>query len=96
MTETNGYESANGEIVAAWTRTHQTDEETHVFVVDLGSIFLAIAVDVDGQGNLIASELIDDALTAAEARERAEQWLGQNEKGIKGDGGIAGLLDFGS
>ena len=86
------YDAVDGELLEAWSTTHQTDEETHVAVVDVGETYFAIAVDVDVEGEVIDAELIDSAFTDDEAVERARRWLENNPKGIKGDGGLAGLL----
>lgn len=89
MTE---YETVDGDVVEAWTRTHKTDEQTAVAVVDVDEIYLAVAMDIDPEGDVIATELIDSALTDSEAVERAKRWIDDNPKGIKGDSALGGLL----
>lgn len=79
------------DVVASWKRTHQTDEVTRVIVLEAGDTFLAVVYDLTPQGDPITSELIDWTLTAEEAEKRAEAWLEENPKGIKGDGVTAGL-----
>lgn len=86
------YEPADGEVLAAWSRTHKNDEETRVTVVDVGGSFLAFAADLDTSGEVIAAEFIDSSLTYNEAVERAQRWNEENPKGIKGDGLIGSLF----
>lgn len=86
------YESVDGEVLAAWSRTHKNDEKTRVTVVDVGGSFLAFAVDVDTDGEVIAAEFIDSSLTDNEAVKKAQLWNEENPKGIKGDGLIGRLF----
>jgi hypothetical protein len=88
----DAYAHADADVVASWSRTHQNDEETHVAVLDLGESFLVLAVDLGVEGDVIASEVAATSLTEQEAEQRAQRWLDENPKGIKGDGALAGLL----
>jgi len=89
---TDAYDAVDGEVLEAWSKTHQNDEETHVVVVEVGQTYLALAMDVGVDGDVIQSELIASSLTDSEAVERARRWLDQNKKGIKGDSVLGGLL----
>lgn len=85
------FEPVDGTCIAARTREHRNDEETHVVVVGLGGDrFLAVAVDVDEDCEPVASHLITSAFTSDEAVERADAWVEKNPKGIKGE--ASGLL----
>jgi hypothetical protein len=80
------------DVLAAWSRTHKNDDETHVHVVDVGETYLATAVDLDGEGNVLASETVSTSVTPDEAVERARRWCEKNPKGVKGDGALASLI----
>ena len=81
------------QVVAAWERTHKNDERTHVAVVGVVGAYLVLAVDVDRFGReVIDEQLVDATLTADEAEQRAENWMEENPKGVKGDGALASLF----
>jgi hypothetical protein len=80
------------EALAAWSTTHKNDDETHVFVFEVGKTYLATAVDVDDAGDVLASETVATSVTSGEAVERAHRWTKKNPKGVKGDGPLASLL----
>lgn len=81
------------EVVAAWERTHKTDEWTRVAVVDVSGTYLVLAVDVDRFGREVIDEkLVATTLTADEAEKRAENWMEENPKGVAGDGPLASLF----
>lgn len=85
-------ESEDAKALAAWKKTHKNDDETFVYVVDVGGTYLASAVDTDADGNVLASEIVATSLTRDEAIERADRWCEKNPKGVKGDGALASLL----
>ena len=82
----------SADLLSAWSTTHQNDDETHVVALDVGETSLAMAVDVDGEGNVLASETVATSVTPDEAVERARRWCEKNPKGVKGDGALASLL----
>jgi len=82
----------SADLLSAWSTTHQNDDETHVVALDVGETSLAMAVDVDGAGDVLESELIASTVTDDEAVERARRWIDDNPKGIQGDGPLASLL----
>ena len=85
-------EIEDAEVLAAWSTTHKNDDETHVVVFEVGETYLATAVDVDVDGNVLASETVATSVTPDEAVERARRWTEKNPKGVKGDGALASLL----
>ena len=89
----DGYQRVqNPKAVAAWKRTHQSDEETLVAVLQVGGTHLVTAVDVTATGDVLAAETVGSSHTPAEAVEVARTWIGENPKGIKGDGALASLF----
>lgn len=93
MSSEPAFARSDATVAASWRRAHQTDEETHVVVLDLaGELFVAAAMDFSAEGELSASEEIATTVTEAEAERRAERWLQDNPKGIAGDGPLGGVL----
>lgn len=82
----------NPQAVAAWERTHKTDEKTLVAVLQVGETHVVTAVDVDTTNDVLASETVGSAHTPAEAVQIAQTWINEHPKGIKGDGALASLL----
>mgnify|MGYP000418540313 CR=1 FL=1 len=89
----DAYASVDSTVVAAWRVQHDTDEETHVLVVDLAGVcYLALALDFDAQGDLLTAEEVATTVTEDEATRRAEEWRADNPKGINAGGPITGLF----
>lgn len=86
------YERTNGDVLTTWAREHKNGDETHVAVHATGDYYLAIAADVDADGDPVASHLIASTLTPTEAEERAYTWMAENPKGVKSGSGLGGLL----
>jgi hypothetical protein len=90
---TEPYAETAAETVASYRVTHQTDEETHVVVLDLGTdAYLALALDYDSDGDLLDAEEIVTARTQAEAETRAADWMAENPKGIGSGPGVTDLF----
>lgn len=80
-------------VVDSWSQEHKNGDETEVFVLDLrGDQFLAMAVDLDQQGDVLDTQEIATALTEDEATKRAEKWIDDNPKGIADGGALGGVL----
>lgn len=88
----SGYAQSDGQLLEALSTTHKNDEKTHVIVLDVGDTHVAMAVDTDGAGEVLATEVIEASLTPDEAVERARRWAEDNPKGVKGDSGLASIL----
>jgi len=89
----DGYQRIeNPEALAAWKRIYRTDERTLVTVLEVGDTHLVTAVDIDRTGDVLASETVGSSHTPAEAVEIARTWIGENPKGIQGNGLLASLF----
>lgn len=87
------YDDADADVVEAWVRKHKNGDETHVVVLEVADTYLAEAVDLDGQGEVLGTEMIATSLTESEAIERARRWAGEHPKGLEdSSGGLGGLL----
>lgn len=82
------YRENSAEILDSYKRIHGNYEETHVHIIHSdGGDFAVVAVDVDPRESVgVASECVAYAPTRDGAQQRAQEWMGDNPKGVAGGG----------
>jgi len=92
MADGGSYREATANAHEAWTISHQNGDKTDVVVTEIGSNFLAFAVDQDDGGDLLDTQVIDWTKTLTEAKAQAVDWMEDNPKGIQdGNGWLASI-----
>ncbi len=82
------YQQQDDTSVAAYSRVHANGERTHVYILEVGTRYAAVATDVDPVAfDAVAGELIAYSPTVEAAREHSTRWMETHPKGVAGTGG---------